>query len=259
MDNSMNIALAFSQNWSKYVAIEMFALFITNYQNQNIKVYLLSDELLYEDLERFDNVCALFNNCTYEYFNVLDLYNNYIPSGINVNSRFTKYALYRLFLPMLTDVDKILYIDTDAIVIDDIHEFYNLDFENNLMFGCEDTGIQPNYKTQIGMSEENPYINSGVCLMNLKVIRDSKLYEWWINTANTKWFLGLDQDILNISCEGRIGIVHPQWNTCISTDLEHGEPIKLMHFTGNKPWNDKTVPNYNIWEVWEALYNECLS
>ena len=62
----LNIVITFSPNWSRYIAIEMYALFTNN--NCPIKVYLLSDNLSEDILNEFDKVCQFCGEqYSYEY------------------------------------------------------------------------------------------------------------------------------------------------------------------------------------------------
>lgn len=48
-------------------------------------------------------------------------------------------ALYRLFLPwVLTEYDKVIYLDVDLIVCDNIGALYDIDLNDNLLGGCKD-------------------------------------------------------------------------------------------------------------------------
>ncbi len=252
----MNVAIAFSDNWSKFVAVEMYALFSTN--KAPIKVYLLSDELSENNIKEFDSVCNICGEgYTYEYVNVLEMYNRLMPSGINVDSRFSKYTLYRLFLPKIIQDDRVLYIDADAIVIGDLSYLYDtdMDSEGYLLAGVEDTGLQKGYKTKIGLTEDDLYINAGISLINLKLVREEGLYEKWIDMANNIFYEAHDQDIFNITCNKRTKKFHYKYNTSLSTGLNiQKENIKIMHYAGNKPWNTMTVPFYDIWKQWVHNY-----
>jgi lipopolysaccharide biosynthesis glycosyltransferase len=251
----MNVAIAFSANWSTYVAVEMYALFVKN--KVPTKVYLLSDNLEQSHLDEFDTVCAMCGeDYTYEYINLLKMYEEYMPSGINVDTRFSKYTLYRLFLPNIINDDRVLYIDADAIVASDISHFYNTEMEGYLLAGVEDTGLPQGYKTNLGIPEDAYYINAGVTLINLDAIRKLNLCDTWINMANTKFYDCHDQDIFNITCNEKIKKMHYKYNTSLSTSLEiKVENIKIMHYAGAKPWNTKQVPFYEIWNRWQTIYD----
>jgi lipopolysaccharide biosynthesis glycosyltransferase len=159
----LNICIAFSPNWFKYILISLFALLKTN--KSPIKVYLLSDNLSSNDFLALNKLFSNFDGCEYKYFNLLEKFNKFI-NNVNVSTKFTKYTLYRLFIPYIISETKLLYLDADTVVNGDISQFYNMNMEDYWIAGCEDTGLQRRYKTSIGLKENDIYINAGVCLVN---------------------------------------------------------------------------------------------
>ena len=228
----MNVALAYSPNWSTHVKKQVFAIFANN--PPPVKVYLLSDELGKIDLE---DICSFFGNgYSYEYINMEPLFKKYITSTCNISSRFTKYTLYRLFIPKVITVDRLLYLDSDTLVLDNIRDFYHMDFEDNLLIGVADVGqAMPVVRKAIGFDPNETYINAGVTLMNLKEIN---LYDTWIGMVNEKFYNCHDQDILNITCRGRIKLISNMYNSSLSTGFA-GAYTKIAHYAGAKPWIKK--------------------
>lgn len=253
----MNIAIAFSPNWAYYVWIEMYSI-LKNTKN-TIKFYLLSDNLSEEEIEEFTKLCKHFNKKnSVKYLNILDMYNELLPSGVNVDNRFSKYTLYRLLLPYLVKDDRLLYLDADIIVNNNIDDFYNIDFGDSLIAGIADTGLdqyynRANYMKSIGLNADATYINAGVTLMNMKKIKELKLTDKWVQMANEKLCPNHDQDILNITCKGRIKLVDFKYNVSLSTGLNIQEKdVAIMHFAGVKPWNLEHVPFYSIWKKYSS-------
>lgn len=249
-DDTMNIVFAYSPNWAQYVRLEVFSLFKNN--PPPIKVFLLSDKLGSIDLEP---VCRFFGKgYDYEFINVEDLYAKYITTSVNVSSRFTKYTLYRLLMPMIMGVDRLLYIDTDAIVCGNIKNFYHMDLQDNILAGAQDTGIGPCLKA-IDFASDAVYINAGVTLMDLKKVRELNLMDTWLKMVNEKFYACHDQDILNITCKDKVRLVSNKYNASLSTGLEAVD-IRIMHYAGKKPWKTLQTPNYELWGAAVKEYDE---
>ena len=249
----INIAIAFSPNWSKYVLIEMFAIFKNNLSP--ITIYLLTDELDEQTIIEFDNVCDYFGEgYSYQYVDCRDAYARLIPSEINTENRFGKYSLYRLLIPYLISEDKILYLDADTFVNGDISELYHTDLSDNLLAGVIDIGSNP-YKPAIGFAQEDDYFNAGVTLMNLREIRRLNIHEQWTNEANTKLYALPDQDIMNITCKHKYVKLPLNYNVSLSTGLDVAESdAKIIHYAGTKPWDSKETIFYNVWEKANANF-----
>ena len=119
--------------------------------------------------------------------------------------RFSQVAFYRLLTPLFIPADKIIYLDSDVIAFDDLNEMYNLNFDNNYVLGFLDFlshGID-----YLGIRTEK-YINSGVLLINLDLIRkNKKYYEIILLLNNYKKLENNDQTVINYVFYPDIGIL----------------------------------------------------
>lgn len=90
-------------------------------------------------------------------------------TAILKNSHITIAAYYRLFFPSLVPagIKKLLYLDVDIIVIDNLEELYNTDISPYAVGAVVDSnmGLRP----ELGIRKENSYFNSGVLLINTEV------------------------------------------------------------------------------------------
>jgi len=254
------IVIAFSSTWSKFIQVQLFSLFSNN--KYPIKVYLLSENLSEYDLARFNNICDYFgNDYVCEYIDCSSIYSNYITSDINVDARFTKYTLLRLLIPYLIQDDKVLYLDGDTLVIDDIQDLCNMDLKNNMMAGCIDTGIAPEYKMSIGLDTKLPYVNAGVLLLNLRKMREEQLHDGCLDLINNRYLLGHDQCTLNLIANGSVEVIEPIYNACLSTQYDIPvDDVKIIHYAGVKPLDTwvKDLPYAVLWQEWESKFNECI-
>ena len=233
----MIFAICYSPNWRPHVEVEVKAILATN--PLPLKIYLISEKGGEIDLPHT------------QFVDVTDLFAKRIPTTTNVSSRFTKYALFRLLLPEIIPEDRVIYVDADAIVNGDLTDFHNMDLGQALIAGVPDTGITPQQKTDIGLNAGDLYINTGVTLMDLSGIRAANLPPVWLKLINTRPFSCHDQDVLNLTCKGRIETVPDEYNVSLSTTVNIPEDdVKIMHWAGAKPWDIDTVPHYSLWRYW---------
>ena len=114
------------------------------------------------------------------------------PWGINARTHFTKMALVRVCYPeLLPDIDKVLQLDVDTIVLDDISELWDIDLEGKWFAACHEaySGYDP--------YNSGHYYNVGVCMFNIAKMREDNA-QWnlvnWINTTKANC---VEQDALN--------------------------------------------------------------
>lgn len=243
---TMNIAIIYSPNWAEWAAVEAYSIFKTN--EGNIKVYLISDK---DGIFDASHITDHFGNrCKIEFINAEDKFKELIPSTVNVSSRFTKYALYRLMLPELVKDDKLLHIDADALVVGDVTDLYNTNIDDYYIAGALDIHADHyNLKKPLGLTDKDVYVNAGVLLMNLKKIREDKIYDKWLYDINHKAFPTHDQDVINKSCRKNILLMDNKYNVSISTGLNvERDKVRVMHYAGTeKPFYNNNVPHPHFW------------
>jgi lipopolysaccharide biosynthesis glycosyltransferase len=105
---------------------------------------------------------------------VTELFTAELPDA-NMETRFTPYCMLRLFADKISDLpDRILYLDNDVICRKNCSDFYYQDISNHELAGVLDHYGKWFFRTHIFKMD---YINSGVLLLNLKMIRETGLFE----------------------------------------------------------------------------------
>ncbi|MDA5387769.1 glycosyltransferase family 8 protein [Loigolactobacillus backii] len=125
---------------------------------------------------------------------------------VPVTNRYPEIIYYRLlaqrYLP--DDLTRILYLDVDILVINDLAVLYQLDLGKHLYAAASHSALtnnvtEPLNKIRLGNYEAESYYNSGIMLLNLQLIRAQ------VKTAdivdyieqNKMALLLPDQDVLN--------------------------------------------------------------
>ncbi len=192
---------------------------------------------------------------------------DHIPSTHKHVSRTTlaKFDLGEL----LPEVDKVLYIDGDALVRQDLTEYYSTELGENVMAATADVGYPYPYAVEI-MGEEKYYINAGVMLLNLALMRRENMAERLLKAREevpARWKL-MDQDVFNYVCRGRIIYKPVRYNYLIrSVRLKRSveyvnaifgtqyeslrqveEDAVIIHMNSSvKPWDYVNVPTSDLW------------
>ena len=180
--------------------------------------------------------------------------------GFPETNRYPKQIYYRLAAPLLLPgaLDRVLYLDVDLVVINSLQELYHTDFEGNYYIACSHVGdaLTKLNQLRLGVEEDVPYINTGVMVMNLPLLRQNLSLEQIRQTALKKMhtFVLPDQDILTVMHGEHIKLVDtlrynlsdrliraynadPRNNRIdLQWVREHGV---ILHFYGkNKPWKE---------------------
>lgn len=157
---------------------------------------------------------------------------------------------YRLkIFDLLTTEDKILYLDSDVIVRDDIRNLYSTDITDYYCAGIEDK-MNINMRPRVQMTEADTFINAGVLLLNLAKCREDKIHKKMFAELKKSTYWN-DQDAINFCMKGHIKLVDLKWNVMFPypntyKDQKHYQEVaqnpSILHYTlTNKPW----VPGSN--------------
>jgi lipopolysaccharide biosynthesis glycosyltransferase len=168
-------------------------------------------------------------------------------------SHISKMTYARLLIPHVlpTTVSRILYLDADLLVLDDLDPLWTIDLEGRPVAAVLDV-LDPLMKRGDPRLRTAPpvrdYFNSGVLLIDLTRWREERLSERaieYLDRCPQSPFK--DQDALNVACDGLWKKLDPSWNfqdhfhTNIA-DIDDGERPAIVHFvTSNKPWKPDSV------------------
>ncbi len=166
---------------------------------------------------------------------------------------FTLTIYFRIFIAdMFPQYDKGIYVDSDIIVPGDISELYNVDLEGNIIGACCDRSIQgvPDlvYYTENAVgAQSDDYINSGILLMDLRMMREKNFSGHFLDLMNEYHFdtVAPDQDYINAMCNGNIKYLSDDWDTMPpqAGEATLNSSPKLIHFNlFQKPWCYDNIP-----------------
>ena len=175
-------------------------------------------------------------------------------------ARYPRQIYYRLAAPLLLprELDRILYLDVDVVVINSLRTFYEMDFESSYFVGCTHTREFLTKLNQARLQSDKAvaYINTGVLLMNLNVLRQViRLEEISAYVREHEKALILpDQDILTALYGDKIKLAdslrynlsdrvlnfyngsHPKEKRDVNWVRRN---TAISHYCGrNKPWNE---------------------
>ena len=142
-----------------------------------------------EKVEFFERVIKEYNNENRAIkIDVTSLYMSEFDKCPNEGAYCSPYTLIRLFADMVSLPDKLLYLDVDLLFNRDIHLLYDMEIE-----GYEYLAARDHY----GKFLINPnYINAGVLLFNLKMMKETGLLKKARELIKTKKLTFADQSAI---------------------------------------------------------------
>ncbi len=174
--------------------------------------------------------------------------------GFRVDGHISWASYARIFIPKLIDaeIDRVLYLDSDILVLGAIDPLLDADLGGRPVAGVR----QPlaDRGSDLGIPGDRPYVNAGVLVLDLAAWRREGLTERLVkfieaNPARLKFH---DQDAINACFHDRMMTLDFRWNvhhhvvgpspeTLGLTEADRREILRnarIVHFTtSSKPWH----------------------
>ncbi len=257
------------------LAFAIATLFINLLETQKTENFLelnvlVTPDFTLDNLDKIQQVQSLYqNSCKINIIKMDDRFDHIKnQTGYIANACAYKMCLAEMF----PNYDKVIYLDSDIIVLNDLENLYKTDLGNNYIGGVFSLAHffnQEKYLKRLNIPNMLYYVNAGVLLFNLKQIRSDNI-EPQLQSLIGSFYDSVDQHIYNKVCYSKILMLPPKYNTTrtneplyqksiakiafTETDINETKNPVIYHYTGpNKPWNTLNL-KYSI--IWLRYYNK---
>ncbi|MBD5468199.1 MAG: glycosyltransferase family 8 protein [Lachnospiraceae bacterium] len=182
------------------------------------------------------------------------------------DQNLSREAYFKLLIPKLIpqDIPRILYLDSDMIILGDIQGLYEYDLKGKALGAVRDLYMDRDilYKTRL-MPQEYTYFNSGVLLIDMERFREVFDFNGAMHyiEENGHQFRFHDQEVLNALCYREVTIL-PEIYNYVTLYRDRFDPlwyrrrekklgIIVLHYAAHKPWNPDYTGKY-LERYWEA-------
>ena len=276
--NNVAIAVAANDYFIPYCATFLKSMAEHSDSDKNYDILLLSQDVSDINVKNVKKMLSAWKNISLRVLDPSVLIDQYT---FHIEGHFSKETYYRLVLPeLLPNYDKVLYLDSDMIAMDDVSKIYDENIDGYLLAACHDAdtaGLYNGYRKDkkdytdkiLKLKEPYQYFQAGVLLLNLEEFRKRYTTKQILDFAvSEKWQL-LDQDILNKLCEGAVKYIDMSWNVMVDFAgirinqiialaprwlnemyQEARKNPKIIHYAGpQKPWFEPEMDfGMQFWE-----------
>ena len=218
--NIINLSFAINNKYTEKLLVPLVSLFDNCYENSIYYIQILvGEDFEPKNEKKLYNLEKIYFNCFINIINLGKNFNNTYRASYMDASTY-----YRLTLPKLCpNITRIIYLDSDSMILRDLMELYSLNFNGNYLLGKLD--MFPNELDKFKIYIKN-YINAGVLLMDLYSLRKYKYVDKFLNYIREhneqKYLNSFDQTLLNYICHDKIGILNPEFHMWpIDNSLEY--------------------------------------
>ena len=220
-----------AENAAKKTFYDIYVMVGTGFTEENQKI-LLSVE------EKHKEHCKVY---------FIDMADKFAKA--DSNKKITTPTYYRLELSsLLPDVNRIIWMDGDTAVFEDLTELITIDMKHYYIMGFLDS--LPNAIERFGVKDAT-VLCAGVLLLDLDALRKNHMQEKMYQFINDN--LGKlnqhDQTVINVVCQNNIGPLPPKYGIwCFEAEV-----YALKHNERQRPWL-----KYNKDEFVHAYYHPAI-
>ncbi|HBV87150.1 MAG TPA: glycosyltransferase family 8 protein [Desulfosporosinus sp.] len=252
----MNVLVTLNSNYLSQLVVMLTSLIKSN-PRIHFFVYIAHTSLTRQDFAFIDQYVNT-SICT-----IVDIkISTDMFSDAPITRRYPKEMYYRIlaahYLPK--HLDRILYLDPDVVVINSLNKLYHIDLRENFFAAASDVykPLEKLNKVRLKMPKSSTYVNSGVMILNLTLLRQQQnileVFDY-INMYKNR-FIFPDQDVINGLYFSRTLVIspkifnlsevycfihnlHPKNKDCkIDLDWIRRHTV-IIHYCGkNKPWKE---------------------
>lgn len=259
--NNISIVVASDNHYAILIAALLKSIDINHKTDEHIDFHIIDDGISVKTRKQL-NTIANPERITLKWFESKKV----IPADVTIpvdSSSFPLTAYLRVFSPYVIDqnADKLIYLDVDTIVQDDISKFWNIPLGNYTIGAIQDVGKTvdcawggvPNYQ-ELGLKADTKYFNSGVLLINAKKWRAENISNQVISALikYKKHVRLADQYGMNVVMANKWLELDSRWNWFAFK--ENDDPF-IIHFLDIKP----IFTSYKSQEIYREEFFRYLS
>ena len=247
----MNLVFICDNNYALPTRTAINSVIRNKKTETELKIYIVAVDLTTENIKKFKTLAT--HNVSIE---VIEKTNSFAHVGLD-HIYVSKAALFKFSLPELLPDDKVLYLDGDIIVQEDLSVLYNTNISKYYAAAIRDYFAENEKQDNIRIKHQF-YFNSGCMLLNLLKMRQENITDKLITYKNgAKDNFYMDQDAFNIIFNENVKYISPEYNffnlyynlrqNQAYSELQRIINPKIIHFANNKPWNNINATNAELW------------
>ena len=143
ISSPMHIAFCVNDHYAEYILVSIKGLLENN--SDPLVIHILSDYISDKNTNRLKKLVGLYPNAILDIVIVDDL------KLKDLKDTWTIYTWYRVLLPEILDasVHRVLYLDADTLVSENIEELFSLDMTGKAIAGLLISNLKTNQLTNV--------------------------------------------------------------------------------------------------------------
>lgn len=282
-NKTAHIVFTSDKKYKDYLQVALKSAIVNKSPDSIYDIHILCVELSPEEMNEFKQLETKNVTITPR----LETLDSIKDIGVfEVENHVSRADLFKFFFPeIFTELDKILYIDSDVLIVDDLLELYNTNLDNYCLGAVLKYASGYNWHKHFGFYWKRETIyeyNCGIMLYNLQNMKKYKIVEKLIESKNkdTERVLMTQSAFNDVLPVNKIKKLSPFYNVCvrwrpidfnihdfkityapylkdINSMEELWEKAVIIHYAGKKkPWNSDDIRFGEEWWKYAKMLNK---
>lgn len=210
---TLNILYQFNEKYAAYAGVSIFSLLENNRNAEQINIYIIEEKLSDPSRRKITEMIESYGRKVFwtkgeELIDVI--------KELGIPTYRGSYATnLKMFFPLYleNDVEKLLYIDSDTLVLDDLQPLFKLDL-NGKPLGMALDSLAVRHKSYLGLSKNDSYYNAGIMLFDVASWKKHKCTKKIVDHAKNvrAHYMAPDQDLINVALHEMIEQIDIRYN-----------------------------------------------
>lgn len=225
-ENSVTLVCSSDNNYVPYLVVLLYSIVDHISCDNNYDILILEDSISNENKTIIMNVALKRKNVSIRFIDMVK-YTNGVDQRWSIpdEKKWSRAIYYRMLIPyILSNFEKVVYLDCDIINFCDIAELYKIELENNLigavrLLGMVNIGQCNMFNSTYILTDctlpqikIEDYFNSGVLIINIQRFLEAYSKEYILEFINIQNYGLPDQESLNVLCANQVKYIDAGWN-----------------------------------------------
>ena len=223
-----------SDLYAEQCGVSIVSLFENNKSFNEIDIFIIEDKISQVNKDRLNFLCKKYNR-NIEYIPLPN------PTVFFKDDRFSIKSLGHTFGHMIVgqllpkSIHKVLCIDSDMLVLADLHELWNTDLAGYYIAGCEGAPGSIALEKEMGIDPSHVHCNGGLIFINLDAVRKDNVEQKYVEYIKSVFNKGknlaaYEEEVMNKCCYPKVFILPARYNL-MTISLVMGYPA-FIKFRG---------------------------
>ncbi len=218
-EDAVTVLTSSDNHYAPYLAVTLNSVIQNSSKERFYDLIVLTNNIDDENIRKIQTLKEDYPNISVRFVYLSEVMKKL---EIKISNNYNEVTYYRLLIPgMMKSYEKIVYIDSDVAMEDDVAKLWDTDMRGYLLAGTNDILVSAwqNYDSgarayfrHLGLDEVGKYIQAGVIVWNIEEMNRQYRQEEPVHESITTKYVFADQDILNIFCKNRIKYIDQAWD-----------------------------------------------